>query len=56
MGRLLRKCTFEPRLCTEQADEALHALGVDLEDIHEQEHDAGLGNGGLGQVGSLFPG
>lgn len=33
---------------------ALEKLGVDLEDIVEQEHDAGLGNGGLGRLAACF--
>ncbi len=33
---------------------ALDALGVDLEELREQECDAGLGNGGLGRLGACF--
>ena len=33
---------------------ALDALGVDLEELREQEFDAGLGNGGLGRLGACF--
>ncbi len=34
--------------------EALTALGVDLEEVREQEVDAGLGNGGLGRLAACF--
>ncbi|TWU43278.1 Maltodextrin phosphorylase [Novipirellula aureliae] len=38
----------------EQAREALHQYGVSLEEIEEEEHDAGLGNGGLGRLAACF--
>ena len=38
MGRLLRNALLNLDI-TEQAGEALDKLGVDLEDIHQQEHD-----------------
>ncbi len=53
MGRLLRNALLNLGI-TEQTSEALHRLGVELEDIHEQEHDAGLGNGGLGRLAACF--
>jgi starch phosphorylase len=53
MGRLLRNALLNLDM-TDQAGEALERLGVDLEDIHEQEHDAGLGNGGLGRLAACF--
>jgi glycogen phosphorylase len=34
--------------------EALRKLGLKLEDIAEEEHDAGLGNGGLGRLAACF--
>ncbi len=34
--------------------EALQELGFDLEEIREQEADAGLGNGGLGRLAACF--
>jgi starch phosphorylase len=53
MGRLLRNALLNLDL-TDEASEALQRLGVDLEDLHEQEHDAGLGNGGLGRLAACF--
>ncbi|NQV27090.1 MAG: glycogen/starch/alpha-glucan phosphorylase, partial [Rhodopirellula sp.] len=34
--------------------QALHQFGVTLEELAEQEHDAGLGNGGLGRLAACF--
>jgi starch phosphorylase len=34
--------------------EALRGLGVELADIEESEHDAALGNGGLGRLAACF--
>ena len=53
MGRLLRNALLNLDI-TEQAREALDRLGIDLEDIREQEHDAGLGKGGLGRLAACF--
>jgi len=38
----------------EACQEALTALGVDLEEVRDQEVDAGLGNGGLGRLAACF--
>ncbi len=38
----------------ESCKQALKEVGFDLEDIEEQEWDAGLGNGGLGRLASCF--
>jgi len=37
-----------------QAKEALYQLGLDLEEIADNEQDAGLGNGGLGRLAACF--
>ncbi|MDR3589997.1 MAG: glycogen/starch/alpha-glucan phosphorylase [Negativicutes bacterium] len=34
--------------------EALSELGVDFREVENQEHDAGLGNGGLGRLAACF--
>ena len=34
--------------------DAIHQYGVGLEELAEQEHDAGLGNGGLGRLAACF--
>ncbi len=39
---------------TEEAREALHGLGYDLEEILAQEEEPGLGNGGLGRLASCY--
>ncbi len=38
----------------DEAAQALHELGYDLEDMRELEEDAALGNGGLGRLASCF--
>lgn len=38
----------------ENARQALHRFGVELEELAEEEHDAGLGNGGLGRLAACF--
>ena len=53
MGRLLRNALLNLDI-TQEASEALDRLGIELEDIHQQEHDAGLGNGGLGRLAACF--
>ncbi len=53
MGRAL--CNAILNLDIEQdAREALHALGLSLEELRELEPDAGLGNGGLGRLAACF--
>lgn len=38
----------------EPVRETLHQYGCELEEIAEEEHDAGLGNGGLGRLAACF--
>jgi len=35
-------------------DEAMYQLGLDIEEMEDQEADAGLGNGGLGRLAACF--
>ena len=53
MGRLLSNALLNLGVEDETA-EALGRLGLELEDVFEREHDAGLGNGGLGRLAACF--
>ena len=53
MGRLLRNALLNLDI-EEQTAEALQRIGIELEDVCEREHDAGLGNGGLGRLAACF--
>ena len=53
MGRLLSNALLNLGIEDETA-EALSRLGLELEDVYEREHDAGLGNGGLGRLAACF--
>ncbi|HXH72970.1 MAG TPA: glycogen/starch/alpha-glucan phosphorylase [Mariprofundaceae bacterium] len=53
MGRALGNAILNLGL-DEQAAEALHMLGLDIEETFGDEHDAGLGNGGLGRLAACF--
>ncbi|HEY0338038.1 MAG TPA: glycogen/starch/alpha-glucan phosphorylase, partial [Burkholderiales bacterium] len=39
---------------TEPVREAMHDLGLDLDDLLEQEEEPGLGNGGLGRLAACY--
>jgi len=39
---------------SDAGEEAIQKIGYDLEEIQELEHDAGLGNGGLGRLAACF--
>ncbi len=53
LGRSLRNAALNMDLDQELA-EALQQLGLEEEELVEQEHDAGLGNGGLGRLAACF--
>jgi len=53
MGRALGNAVLNLGL-DKQTEEALHALGIDFEEMIEAEADAGLGNGGLGRLAACF--
>ena len=53
MGRLLRNALLNLGIEGE-TEEALSRLGLELEDVYDREHDAGLGNGGLGRLAACF--
>jgi len=53
MGRTLKNNLLNLGIDTE-VSQALEEIGFSLEDISELEHDAGLGNGGLGRLAACF--
>jgi len=53
LGRSLRNALVNLD-ADEQARAALEQLGLSLENVAEAEHDAGLGNGGLGRLAACF--
>ena len=53
MGRTLGNAMLNLGI-TDTASEAMHQLGIKLEDLAEAEIDAGLGNGGLGRLAACF--
>ncbi|MBU0878415.1 MAG: glycogen/starch/alpha-glucan phosphorylase, partial [Candidatus Omnitrophica bacterium] len=53
LGRLLGNYTYNLGIENELG-EALLDLGFTMEDIRDQELDAGLGNGGLGRLAACF--
>ena len=53
MGRSLSNAVQNLEL-VEPVRQALNQLGMELEDLESLEHDAGLGNGGLGRLAACF--
>ncbi|HBM16931.1 MAG TPA: glycogen phosphorylase [Lentisphaeria bacterium] len=53
MGRFLRNAVDNSDM-EEITKDTLKKICVDLEDLYEQEYDAGLGNGGLGRLAACF--
>lgn len=53
LGRLLGSNLYNLGL-TEFCSEGLKELGIDLNELEAVEHDAGLGNGGLGRLAACF--
>ena len=53
MGRALNNAMLNLDIDTNTA-EALKNIGLMMEEIADQEHDAGLGNGGLGRLAACF--
>ena len=53
MGRALGNAMLNLEV-DKPTEEALRKLGLVLEEIADQEHDAGLGNGGLGRLAACF--
>ena len=53
MGRALNNAMLNLEI-HDEIKAALTELGVELEEIEDGEHDAGLGNGGLGRLAACF--
>ncbi len=53
MGRALGNTMLNLGI-EDEATQALYDLGLELEEIAQAEHDAGLGNGGLGRLAACF--
>jgi glycogen phosphorylase len=53
LGRLLEDGLVNVGI-RDQSVQALSGLGLDFSALSEQEHDAGLGNGGLGRLAACF--
>lgn len=53
MGRALGNAVLNLGF-DEETSAALHTLGLDFEELIDEEHDAGLGNGGLGRLAACF--
>ena len=53
MGRSLTNSMLNLGINNE-VDEAIYQMGLEKEEIEENEVDAGLGNGGLGRLAACF--
>jgi len=53
MGRTLQNAILNLDI-EDQSRSAIRELGMVLEDVYEEEYDAGLGNGGLGRLAACF--
>ncbi len=53
LGRLLADNIMSLKL-NKECDDATRELGLNLEEMIDQEHDAGLGNGGLGRLAACY--
>jgi starch phosphorylase len=53
MGRALSNAMLNLGI-TDPVTEVLHEYGIALEEVEDAEHDAGLGNGGLGRLAACF--
>ena len=53
MGRALGNAMLNLDV-NDATQQALHKLGLDMEELADTEHDAGLGNGGLGRLAACF--
>ena len=53
MGRTLQNTVLNLDI-EDEARSAIRKLGMVLEDVFEEEYDAGLGNGGLGRLAACF--
>lgn len=53
VGRSLKTNLYNLGL-VDQYKEVLNEYGIELDEVYEQENDAGLGNGGLGRLAACF--
>ncbi|WP_340122329.1 glycogen/starch/alpha-glucan phosphorylase [Methylobacter svalbardensis] len=53
MGRTLSNAMLNLGV-TDEATQAMHDLGIEIEELIDRELDAGLGNGGLGRLAACF--
>ncbi|MEE9492521.1 MAG: glycogen/starch/alpha-glucan phosphorylase [Gammaproteobacteria bacterium] len=53
MGRALGNAMLNLGM-TDDVSKALYDYGIELEELEDSEHDAGLGNGGLGRLAACF--